>query len=151
MSTFSGNQIPAAIKRLSKHFSEKPKYFSEYKPGHPTFDVVEKAMDLIDDGINNNSTPVFKPITGLTAIINITNYDIGLGAITSGQITANINPLDTTETEKIIYTSSDLAIATVDVSGQVIALNEGNVDITVQIQGTEYTKIFNLTVLNTII
>lgn len=150
MSIFSGNQVPAAFQRLVRYFTERPEALNMYSPGDNTFDVVEKSMDLMDDGIENDSTPIYKPITGISASIDITNYDIGTGNIPGGQITASIVPADTTESAQIIYSSSDSGIATVDVSGAVTAIGVGSADITAQIQGTGYSQVFNVTVIDTV-
>ena len=60
----------------------------------------------------------------------------------SGEIKASA-----TENGKVVYTSSDAAIATVDAKGKVTALKAGEVTITVTVEGTEEKKEVKVTVL----
>ncbi|MGE7912498.1 Ig-like domain-containing protein [Lysinibacillus xylanilyticus] len=89
------------------------------------------ALDAIDvDGflISENDIPKTESIT-----LDKNNLELLEGS--SEKLTATVTP----DSANVIWTSSDESIATVDKNGNVMALHEGEVIITVKIEGTDIT------------
>ncbi len=83
---------------------------------------------------------VYQPATGLT--LNQQTLDLDLSGTKTAKLTATPTPADTTET--VSWTSSNKAVATVDNSGNVTAVAEGNATITATIGSV--SKTCNVTV-----
>lgn len=152
MAYFKGNVVPPTYKRITKFINENPQY-NKWSEGDQFFDILEQSADLMDDGVANDSTPYRAPtvlITGISASIDVSAYDIGTGNVTSGQVTAEVVPSNTTESYTIVYSSSDEAVATVDASGVVTAVTEGSATITAAISGTSFSQDLPITVANTV-
>lgn len=151
---FQGTKVPTAYQRLVRHFNAHPEYVF-FDNDSLIGQIIEKAADLMDDGVENDSTvykapePVSKPLTGINASIDATEFDLVDGGVQTAQITAAPVPADTTDSVAFVYSSDDEAVATVDASGVVTAVGEGSANLAVTIDGTAYSETFAVTVVDT--
>ena len=145
---FKGTIVPAAYQRLVRHFNAHPEYVFFDNSSH-FGQIIEKAADLMDDGVENDSTDYLTPLTGINASIDATEFDLVTGGVQSAQVTAAPVPANTTDSYSFVYSTSDDQVADVDSSGAVTAVGEGTADITVTIAGTSYSQTFTVTVVDT--
>lgn len=100
-------------------------YSIEYMDGKYYYD----AIDVID-GKTSYATRTtyeleYRPITKIT--LDKSNVELELGVEESCALNASITPTNTTEDTTIVWSSSDESVATVDQTGKVTAVKEGNV------------------------
>lgn len=145
---FNGTIVPAAYQRLVRHFNAHPEYVFFDNSSH-IGQIIEKAADLMDDGIENDSTDYLTPLTGINASISATNFDLVDGGVQSAQVTAAPVPANTTDSVSFVYSTSNDQVADVSSSGAVTAIGEGTADITATIAGTAYSQTFTVTVVDT--
>jgi len=150
MAYFKGNVVPPTYKRISKFISENPQY-NKWKEGDQFYGIMTQSLDLIDDGIDNDSVTQLIPITGISVSTGATELDLVEGGVQTVQIVASPVPTSPTENYTIGYSSSDEAIATVSSTGVVTAVAVGSATITVSIEadaGT-FSDTVDITVVDT--
>ena len=86
------------------------------------------------------------PITRFDLALEDQNPTILRGATNAHTLTTIIGPDDATDDRTIEWTSSDSSIATVDSTGKVTGLKEGNVTITGKLTSTNMTVTSNVTI-----
>ena len=98
MANFQGNIVPAALQRLRRFFFSNPTVYSKHVPGTGMEEALAKADDIMDDGVINASGGDLAseikiiPITGVGGTLDVAEFDIGTGSITSGTITPSVLP-----------------------------------------------------------
>ena len=101
----------------------------EKKPGKPKKPDVPKVPKA--DTTNESGIPVpppYRPIVSVT----VDNPALTLIKSNTAQLTAKVFPTDTTQSKFIKWTSSDPAVATVDKTGKVTAVEGGTATITAE-------------------
>lgn len=112
------------VKSSTVDYLDKDISFSFYSVKNKKW--YERIFNVSKNGKTLTVTPVPVPATGVT--VDVTEQTVGAGE--SFVLTANVEPKDSTD--KVVWSSSDEKVATVDQKGNVKAVGEGTAVITAQ-------------------
>ena len=106
----------------------------------------------VQDSDNNNATQVTRTVNVVSSVVNVTDVDVSpkTASVTVGlatSITVTVTPNNATN-QNGVWSSSNNSVATIDQSGRVTGLSEGNTTIAFTSSDGDFTDTSVITVIS---